>query len=148
MLRSLSLVVFFINSLSFGSVCLSHEKAVLPKFMKAKTFVSGAPLLVKVSQAKKVGPEHCTSSTNELGWQTLTYTFPERLPLKVSTYSSTLGSLLWKSERSFTLSKVTLLKKQGDKEIYHCEIEDPKSKLVYEFLLNLENSDTRLRVKP
>ncbi|NBX76868.1 MAG: hypothetical protein EBQ92_09970, partial [Proteobacteria bacterium] len=133
---------------SFGSVCLSHEKALLPKFMKAKTFVSGNPLLVKVAQAKKAGPEQCLSSTNELGWQTLTFTFPERLPLKVSVYSSTLGSLLWKSEQSFKLSKITLLKKQGDKEIYHCEILDPKSKLTYEFVLNLENTDTRLRVKP
>jgi len=148
MLRAFGLVFFLVNSVSFGSVCLSHENAVLPKLMKGKTIAAGTPILVKVTQAKNGSPVQCYSSTNEVGWQQLTYSFPETLPLKISIYSSSLGSLLWKTERSFKLSTISLFKKQGDKEIYHCEIQDPKTQSTYEFELNLETSDTRLRVKP
>ncbi|MFM8268689.1 MAG: hypothetical protein ACKN9V_00755 [Pseudomonadota bacterium] len=116
--------------------------------MKAKTILSGTPTLVKVSQAKKAGPEHCVSSTNEVGWQNLTYTFAEKTPLKIGIYSSNLGSLLWKTERTFHLTEVTLLKKQGDKEIFNLEIVDPKTKVRYEFQINSESSDIRLRAKP
>lgn len=147
MRRWLFLVVLFIGSLSFGAACLSQEKAVLPKFMKGKTIVAGVPLLVKIAQAKKAGPEQCVSSKNEVGWQNLTYSFAAQTPLKISVYSSTLGSLLWKTEHSFTLSEVTLVRKLGDKEIFFLEIADPKTKLNYEFELNLETSDIRLRTK-
>jgi len=130
------------------SVCLGREMALLPKLIKARSSVSGAPILLKVSQPKYSGPESCTTETSELGWQTLHYAFPSKAPIKISVYTSALGSLLWKSERSFTVDLVRLVKKQSDKEIYQLVIHDPNTQIRYDFELNLDTSRVKLRILP
>ena len=133
-----------LQSLS-GTPCVSNERTIFPKLIKGRTTVNGIYHLVKVAQPKHFEAENCQVETSEVGWQKVTYSFNKKAPLKVTLYSSTLGSLLWKTERTFTLNTVSITKNQGSKEIYDLAITDPISKIEYEFELNLETSRVKLR---
>jgi hypothetical protein len=130
-----------------GTPCLSQEKSILPKVIKGRTSLNGVYQLLKISQPRHFEHESCQVETSEVGWQKVTYSFSKKSPLKVTLYSSTFGSLLWKTERSFTLDSVVLIKNQANKEIYDLTVTDPVTKVVYEFELNTETSRVRLRVR-
>lgn len=146
LLLSSVIIGFFV--FSQGSVAdLGSNEFILPKTLKAKTTLHGLYLLVKVTQSKNHEPiKHTVEATSE-GWHKLSYSFPPEAPLKVTVYSSRLGSLLWKTERTFTLSSVVFFQKQGSKEIYEFTLQDPHTKVVFDFELNKETSRIRLRAK-
>lgn len=135
-----------LQSLS-GTPCISHETTILPKVIKGRLSINGISYLIKIAQPRHFESESCQVETSEVGWQKVTYSFNKKAPLKVTLYSSTLGSLLWKTERSFTLDTVALTKNQGTKEIYELIILDPVSKVEYQFELNLETSRVRVRTR-
>lgn len=130
-----------------SSKCTKEELNLLPQFIKVKTLSSGGPRLLKISQAKKTSPTSCFSQTTTEGWRHFTFELALRTPLRISVYSATLGSLLWKKEQVFNASAVTLIKKQGDKEIYHFTLKDPHSPLQYEIELNMATRKAKLRVR-
>lgn len=146
LLISSVMIGFFV--FSQGSVAdLGSNESILPKTLKAKTSLHGLYLLVKVSQPRNHEPiKHLVETTSE-GWHKITYSFPQEAPLKITVYSSRLGSLLWKTERTFTQNSVVFSQKQGAKEIYEFTIQDPHTKVTFDFELNKETSRVRLRAK-
>jgi hypothetical protein len=142
-----TLIVGFFVFAQGSNADLGSNESILPKVLKAKTDHHGTFLLVKVSQPKNHEPFKKPVETTSEGWHKHTYTFRSDVPLKITVYSSRVGSLLWKTETSFSINELSLYQKQGSKDIYDFSIRDPHTKVTFEFELNKETSRVRLRAK-
>lgn len=127
--------------------CTAEEVAFLPKYMKVKTSHSGKRLLLKISQAKTTLPESCLMSRTSEGWQEFRFRFPTQSPVQIKVHTSSLGSLLWKLERKFHATELTLVSKQPGKPIYQITLVDPTTQAVYEFQIDHATKRIRVRTK-
>jgi len=127
--------------------CKPEELAVFPKYMKVKTSSSSTRLLLKVSQAKNSFPESCITSKTSEGWKQYQFRFSLKFPVQVKVHTSSLGSLLWKLERTFQITEALLVAKQPGKAIYQMSLTDPATQLVYDFQIDLLTKSVRVRTK-
>jgi len=127
--------------------CTAEEMAFLPKYMKVKTSHSGKRLLLKISQAKASQTASCSMSKTSEGWQEFRFRFSTQSPVQIKVHTSSLGSLLWKLERKFHATELTLVSKQPGKPIYQLTLADPTTQAVYEFQINHATKSIRVRTK-
>lgn len=127
--------------------CTPEEAALFPKYMKVKTSHSGKRILLKISQARKSQPEACQSIETSEGWKQYRFVFSMKSPVQVKVHSAALGSLLWKMERRFRVTDLTLIAKQPGKPIYQMQLTDPATHVVYDFQINLQTQRVRVRTK-
>lgn len=127
--------------------CSPEEAALFPKYMKVKTSHSGKRILLKISQSRKGQPEACKSLETSEGWKQYRYVFSMKSPVQVKVHTAALGSLLWKMERRFRVTDLTLIAKQPGKPIYQMQLTDPATHVVYDFQINLQTQRVQVRTK-
>lgn len=127
--------------------CTPEERALFPRYMKVKTSHSGKRILLKISQARKSEPEACQALETGEGWKQYRFVFSLKSPVQVKVHAAALGSLLWKMERRFHVTDLTLVAKQPGKPLYQMQLLDPATQVVYDFQINLKTQRVKVRTK-